>query len=95
MSKMTFALTLFCVGSLVNLEVIHGVDMSALSVHPACFVALTLTSLRIEPSRTLPTHKSNFVVNVSGRLLMVNQQDDNQVSSDFNKSLVSFFYHLI
>uniref|UniRef100_A0A023F237 Protein RIC1 homolog n=1 Tax=Triatoma infestans TaxID=30076 RepID=A0A023F237_TRIIF len=63
-------------GNIVTLEIIQGVDMSALCVHPACFVALTLTSLRIEPSRNLPTYKSNFVVNVSGRLLMVNQQDD-------------------
>ncbi|KAK9497227.1 hypothetical protein O3M35_004585 [Rhynocoris fuscipes] len=63
-------------GNDVNIKLVQGVDMSALCVHPACFVALTLTSLRIEPSRSLPSDRSNFVVNVSGRLLMVNQQDN-------------------
>lgn len=59
---------------------VQAIDMSALCVHPACFVALTLTSLRIEPSRPYHSQRNNFVINVSGRLLMVNQQDDYNVS---------------
>lgn len=67
-------------GENVELLCIQAIDMSALCVHPACFVALTLTSLRIEPSRPQPSQKTNFVINVSGRLLMVNQQDNNTQS---------------
>lgn len=59
----------------VELTCIQAVDLSALCVHPACFVAITLTSLRIEPSRFQTPFKNNFVINISGRLLMVNPQD--------------------
>lgn len=89
MSKMAiivynFFFSFFFQGENVELTCIQAIDMSALCVHPACFVALTLTSLRIEPSRMNHSQRNNFVINVSGRLLMVNQQDDHAVSLFFN-----------
>ncbi|KAF6199821.1 hypothetical protein GE061_006119 [Apolygus lucorum] len=59
----------------VQLTCIQAVDLSALCVHPACFVAITLTSLRIEPSRFQTPFLNNFVINISGRLLMVNPHE--------------------
>lgn len=59
----------------VQLTCVQAVDLSALCVHPACFVAITLTSLRIEPSRFKTDLKNNFVINISGRLLMVNPDE--------------------
>ncbi|XP_014243624.1 guanine nucleotide exchange factor subunit Rich [Cimex lectularius] len=63
-------------GSNITLRKVQTIDLSALCVHPACFVSLTLTSLRIEPTRSNPAKKNNFAINVSGRLLMVYQQDE-------------------
>ncbi|KAL1129706.1 hypothetical protein AAG570_012650 [Ranatra chinensis] len=65
-------------GGTVKLIRVQAIDMSALCVHPACFVSLTLTTLRTEPSRIQSSHRDSFVINVSGRLLMVNQNDSNQ-----------------
>lgn len=51
--------------------------MNALLVHPACVVSVTLTALRTEPTRRDPNAKDSFLINISGRLLMVNQNTNN------------------
>lgn len=50
------------------------IDISALCIHPACVISVTLTALKSEP-RYSEQKSNNFVLNVSGRLLLVNQQD--------------------
>ncbi|KAI5708804.1 hypothetical protein M8J76_003642 [Diaphorina citri] len=76
-----------------KLDVTHiqSIDVSGLCVHPACIVSITLTSMRPE-SRSQTGNKSgnrnqhgmsrgrdSFVMNVSGRLLLVHQFDESQV----------------
>lgn len=59
-----------------NVEVhkIQAVDISALCVHPACIVSITLTTLRTESGRGQPGNSESIVLNVSGRLLMVQRE---------------------
>ncbi|XP_026678663.1 RAB6A-GEF complex partner protein 1, partial [Diaphorina citri] len=76
-----------------KLDVTHiqSIDVSGLCVHPACIVSITLTSMRPE-SRSQTGNKAgnrnqhgmsrgrdSFVMNVSGRLLLVHQFDESQV----------------
>lgn len=56
---------------------IQAVDISALCVHPACVVSVTLTSLRTETGRGQPHVSESMVLNVSGRLLMVQRESRN------------------
>lgn len=62
-------------GSNVSLRCVQSIDISALLVHHLCVVCITLTALRTEPTRRDPTSKDSFVINVSGRLLMVHQNN--------------------
>ncbi|EFA06481.2 guanine nucleotide exchange factor subunit Rich [Tribolium castaneum] len=59
-----------------NVEVfkVQVVDISALAVHPACIVSVTLSSLRTETGRGQPNNSESIVLNVSGRLLMVQRE---------------------
>lgn len=63
-------------GSNVSLRCVQSIDISALLVHHLCVVCITLTALRTEPTRRDPTSKDSFVINVSGRLLMVHQNNN-------------------
>lgn len=56
---------------------IQAVDISALCVHPACIVSMTLTSLRTEMGRGQNNMSESMVLNVSGRLLMVQRETRN------------------
>lgn len=54
--------------------------MSALCIHPTCVVSVVLTTLRIEPKVKGSTVRDNFLLNINGHLLLVNQQScDDQV----------------
>jgi hypothetical protein len=53
---------------------VQVIDISALAVHPACIVSVTLTSLRTETGRGQHNNSENIVLNVSGRLLMVQRE---------------------
>lgn len=65
----------------MGIRCIQSIDMNALLVHPACVVSVTLTALRTEPTRRDPNAKDSFLINISGRLFMVNQNsNNNQVS---------------
>ncbi|XP_046662449.1 guanine nucleotide exchange factor subunit Rich isoform X3 [Homalodisca vitripennis] len=64
-------------GMNVGIRCIQSIDMNALLVHPACVVSVTLTALRTEPTRRDPSAKDSFLINISGRLLMVNQNSGN------------------
>lgn len=65
---------------LAILERVQTIDMSALSIHPTCVVSVLLTTLRIEPKIKGSTVRDNFLLNINGNLLLVNQQScDDQV----------------
>ncbi|XP_063921196.1 guanine nucleotide exchange factor subunit Rich-like isoform X2 [Zophobas morio] len=53
---------------------VQTIDISALAVHPACIVSITLTSLRTETGRGQHHNSESIVLNVSGRLLMVQRE---------------------
>jgi hypothetical protein len=56
----------------VDLIRLQAIDISALCVHPACVVSITLTSLRTETCiNTRRDNAESLIVNVSGRLLLV------------------------
>lgn len=63
----------FSVGN-VDITRLQTIDISALTVHPACIVSVTLTSLRTEQGRGQTTASESMVLNVSGRLLMVQRE---------------------
>ncbi|KAK0096482.1 hypothetical protein PV326_005376 [Microctonus aethiopoides] len=49
------------------------IDISGLCVHPACVVSATLTTIRAETAGSHP-HPESLLLNVSGRLLMVQRE---------------------
>lgn len=55
----------------VDVIKVQAIDISALAVHPACIVSITLTSLRTENVRNKEKNSESIVLNVSGRLLLV------------------------
>lgn len=59
----------------VDIECIQMIDISALCIHPACVISVTLTALKSEPTYTEQIRNNSFVLNVSGRLHLVNQHD--------------------
>lgn len=58
----------------VDVVKVQAVDISALCVHPACIISVTLTSLRTESGRGQNINSESMVLNVSGRLLMVQRE---------------------
>lgn len=66
----------FAVGN-VEINKVQAVDISALCVHPACIVSVTLSSLRTESGRGQHANYESMVLNVSGRLLMVQRESRN------------------
>ncbi|XP_072379724.1 guanine nucleotide exchange factor subunit Rich [Diabrotica undecimpunctata] len=50
------------------------VDISALAIHPACIASVTLTSLRTETVRGQHSVNESILLNVSGRLLLVQRE---------------------
>jgi hypothetical protein len=58
----------------VELIQLQAIDISALCVHPACVVSITLTCLRTESCAGNKREQAeSLIVNVSGRLLLVQQ----------------------
>ncbi|XP_014479745.1 PREDICTED: guanine nucleotide exchange factor subunit Rich [Dinoponera quadriceps] len=57
----------------IELTRIQTVDISGLCVHPACVVSVTLTTIRAETAGSHP-HPESLLLNVSGRLLMVQRE---------------------
>ncbi|EFN72501.1 Protein RIC1-like protein [Camponotus floridanus] len=57
----------------IELKKIQTVDISGLCVHPACVVSATLTTIRAETAGSHP-HPESLLLNVSGRLLMVQRE---------------------
>lgn len=73
-------LILFFILILAILDRVQTIDMSALCIHPTCVVSVLLTTLRIEPKVKGSTVRDNFLLNINGNLLLVNQQScDDQV----------------
>lgn len=60
----------------IDLIKVQAIDASALAVHPACIVSVTLTALRTETSgkNSNPRIPESIVLNVSGRLLLVQRE---------------------
>jgi len=77
---MICCLILFFIFILAILDRVQTIDMSALCIHPTCVVSVLLTTLRIEPKVKGSTVRDNFLLNINGNLLLVNQQScDDQV----------------
>ncbi|CAK9803891.1 Guanine nucleotide exchange factor subunit Rich [Anthophora plagiata] len=57
----------------IELTRLQTVDISGLCVHPACVVSATLTTIRAETAGSHP-HPESLLLNVSGRLLMVQRE---------------------
>ncbi|XP_026289117.1 guanine nucleotide exchange factor subunit Rich isoform X1 [Frankliniella occidentalis] len=70
-------------GPSVEVTALQMIDISALCVHPACVVSLALTPLRTESGRSHSQQNSqqmeSIVMNVSGRLLMVQREHGGRV----------------
>ncbi|KAK6642715.1 hypothetical protein RUM43_004217 [Polyplax serrata] len=58
----------------LHVNVLQSIDIGALCVHPACVVYITLTLLRTETSRHTSKEAESIVLNISGRLLMVQRE---------------------
>jgi hypothetical protein len=71
----------FLVGG-VMVEILQSVDISALCVHPACVVSVTLTTLRAETGRSASKEVESIMLNVSGRLLMVQREQNCRQGDD-------------
>jgi hypothetical protein len=84
---------LFFVVGFVEVGILQSVDISALCVHPACVVSVTLTTLRTETGRHATKEVESIMLNVSGRLLMVQREqnckqgDDNSDGNPVSKLL--------
>lgn len=63
----------------IEISKLEVIDISALSVHPACIASVTLTSLRPESGRGQANNSESIILNISGRLLMV-QRDTHSCS---------------
>ncbi|RZB39825.1 RIC1 -like [Asbolus verrucosus] len=61
----------------VDVFKVQVIDISALAVHPACIASVTLTSLRTETGRGQQNNSESIVLNVSGRLLLVQREVQN------------------
>ena len=87
----------------VELIKLQSVDVTALCVHPACVTSITLTSLRPEAatrgsnSNNPELNEASILINVSGRLLMVQHEaDSNSQHPDNNANrehLVRIIFH--
>ncbi|CAH1163628.1 unnamed protein product [Phaedon cochleariae] len=58
----------------VTITKIQAVDVSALAAHPACITSVTLTSLRTAGGRGRPPAAESMVLNVGGRLVLVERE---------------------
>lgn len=74
----------------VELTKLQLIDISALCVHPACIVSLTLTSLKTETAGRKPHGDGgeSLVLNVSGRLLMVQREINRDRASSGGSGLM-------
>ncbi|ERL90008.1 hypothetical protein D910_07366, partial [Dendroctonus ponderosae] len=63
----------------VELQKVQAIDVSALAVHPACIVSVTLTALRTEAIVKNASQRAaeSIVLNISGRLLLVQRETSN------------------
>jgi hypothetical protein len=77
----------FVVGG-VQVRILQCVDISALCVHPACVVSVTLTTLRTETGRHASKEVESIMLNVSGRLLMVQRERNNKEGDDNNEGIL-------
>lgn len=68
--------------------ILQSVDISALCVHPACVVSVTLTTLRTETGRHMTKEVESIMLNVSGRLLMVQREQNCRQGDDNDTGLV-------
>ncbi|PNF21795.1 Guanine nucleotide exchange factor subunit Rich [Cryptotermes secundus] len=66
----------------VEVGILQSVDISALCVHPACVVSVTLTTLRTETGRHASKEVESIMLNVSGRLLMVQREQNCREGDD-------------
>jgi hypothetical protein len=81
----------YIVGGVI-VEILQSVDISALCVPPACVVSVTLTTLRAETGRHASKEVESIMLNVSGRLLMVQrEQNCRQGDDSLVSKLLSYF----
>lgn len=71
--KIIFSNVIILDAGSIELTRLQTVDISGLCVHPACVVSATLTTIRAETAGSHP-HPESLLLNVSGRLLMVQRE---------------------
>ena len=81
----------FVVGGVI-VEILQSVDISALCVHPACVVSITLTTLRAETGRHASKEVESIMLNVSGRLLMVQREQNCRQGDDSLVGKLSLYF---
>ncbi|XP_043236025.1 guanine nucleotide exchange factor subunit Rich-like [Amphibalanus amphitrite] len=59
-----------------EVSLIQNIDISALTAHPACVVSVSMSTLRMEPSRRRSPIPQSVLVNICGRLLMLQRDPD-------------------
>lgn len=84
-----FSIFVLTVNKSVCINVLQSIDIGALCVHPACVVSITLTLLRTESGRHSSKDVESIVLNISGRLLMV--QRELRQCTDNDSNLVSVY----
>ncbi|ALC44865.1 Rich [Drosophila busckii] len=61
----------------LSIDCAYELDVKSICIHPACIVSLTVTNLRNE-LKSLPAEAETIIVNVCGRILMIQRQDATQ-----------------
>lgn len=76
----------------MELTRLQAVDVGAFCIHPTCVVSVALSSLRTEPGRdrTVPPCQS-MVLNVNGRLLMIDRDRASPNDENGNGIVSNFF----
>ena len=78
-------------GAKVMVTRVQEVDISGLTVHPACVISVALTSLRTESWRchsSQPVHPpaQSIIFNISGKVLMIQRDSRSDSESNTNNS---------
>lgn len=80
--------------SSVQVSRVQEVDISGLTVHPACVVSVLLTSLRTEywqassSGQHSPLPAQSVIINISGKVLMIQRDQQQPLGSPSNGKLV-------
>ncbi|XP_067612874.1 guanine nucleotide exchange factor subunit Rich [Eurosta solidaginis] len=77
----------------ISVNCAYEVDVKSICIHPACIVSLTVTNLRndlsMKSSPTSPDTAETIIVNVCGRILMIQRDSRNSVINSLMASCLA------